>query len=75
MEINYIYIRERREQLGLTQKDMANKLHLGNASCYNKLENGVYRLKAEMLPELAKILKCRITKFFILKSAKTKQEV
>jgi len=65
MNINYAFLKERRLQLGLTQEQVAKKLNLCNASHYNKIENGVFALKAEMLPALAKILRCRMTKFFI----------
>jgi transcriptional regulator with XRE-family HTH domain len=64
MEINYKFIKERRKALKLTQEEVAERLNLCNSSHYCKIENGVYDLKAEMLPALSKILKCSITKFF-----------
>ena len=64
MEINYKFIKERRKALKLTQEEVAERLNLCNGSQYSKIERGEYRLRAEWLPVLAKILKCSITKFF-----------
>ncbi|EAD4096380.1 XRE family transcriptional regulator [Listeria monocytogenes] len=64
IEIDLKYIREKREFLGFSQKDMAAKLGFKNASTYLKYETGEYKIKAEMLPLLAKILKCNISNFF-----------
>ncbi|EAC8114329.1 TPA: helix-turn-helix transcriptional regulator [Listeria monocytogenes] len=71
IEIDLKYIREKRESLGFSQKDMAIKLGFKNASTYLKYETGEYKIKAEMLPLLAKILKCNISNFFTKNVAKT----
>ena len=65
MQLSLDYIRERRKSLNLTQKEMAEKLNLSSGAHYGKFENGVFKLKAEMLPALAKLLKCKIANFFI----------
>lgn len=64
MEINYKFIKERRKALKLTQEEVAERLNLCNGSQYSKIERGEYRLRAEWLPVLAKILRCSMTKFF-----------
>ncbi|MCR1897806.1 helix-turn-helix domain-containing protein [Irregularibacter muris] len=63
-QLNLAYIKERRIKLNLSQQELANKLGFKNASTYLKYENGDYLFKAEMLPELSTILKCKITNFF-----------
>ena len=65
-------IKERRKKNGFTQRQMADKLGLSNGSVYYKYESGAYALKAEMLPALAKILKCDINNFFKENISKTK---
>ncbi|EAC8843133.1 XRE family transcriptional regulator [Listeria monocytogenes] len=70
-EIDLKYIRDKRETLGYSQKDMAMKLGFKNASTYLKYETGEYKIKAEMLPLLAKILKCNIANFFTKNVSKT----
>ncbi len=65
MNINYAFLRERRKELKLTQEEIAEKLNICNGSQYSKIERGEYRLRAEWLPMLAKILKCSMSKFFI----------
>ena len=65
MIISLEALKERRLKLGLTQGDMAKKLELSNAGHYSKLERGEYKIKAELLPALAKALKCKITNFFM----------
>ena len=62
--LNLDYIAERRKELGLKQEDMAARLGMAGAPDYNKYENGVYKLKADMVPMLAKALKCPIEKIF-----------
>lgn len=62
--LNLSYIAARRKELGLKQEDMATKLGMAGAPDYNKYENGVYKLKAEMLPLLSHVLDCPIEKFF-----------
>ena len=58
---NLLYIVNRRKQLNFSQ---AQVLGFANASVYHKYETGEYKLKAEMLPMLAKALKCDVKKFF-----------
>lgn len=70
-QLNLDYIKERRIELGLSLKEVANELGFKNASTYLKYENGDYLFKAEMLPVLANILKCRIEIFFTTQIAKT----
>ncbi len=62
--LNLEYIAARRKELKLTQADMAEKLGMAGASDYNKYENGVYKLNAEMVPSVAKALDCPIEKNF-----------
>lgn len=62
--LNLDYIVERRKELGLKQEDMAARLGMAGAPDYSKYENGVYKLKAEMVPSLAKALDCPIEKIF-----------
>lgn len=71
MEIlNLQYIKKRRIELSKTLQELANLLGMKNASTYMKYENGTYAFKAEQLPKLAEVLKCKITDFFILNVAK-----
>ncbi|EJE1923341.1 helix-turn-helix transcriptional regulator, partial [Listeria monocytogenes] len=44
VEIDLKYIREKRESLGFSQKDMAIKLGFKNASTYLKYETGEYKI-------------------------------
>lgn len=63
-EFNLSYIAERREKLGYTQRYVAKSLGISNPAYY-RYEKGISRLRADMLPALAKILKVSIHKFFI----------
>ena len=58
------FIRNRRKELGITLLDMAEACGLKNAGNYYKYEVGIYKFDAEMLPVLAKKLKCGMGKFF-----------
>ena len=58
------YIKNRRNELGITLQEAANQLGMKNASTYMKYENGTYSFKAEQLPALAKTLNCKIANFF-----------
>lgn len=58
------YIKNRRIELNITLKEMAESLGFKNSSTYLKYENGDYSFKAEQLPLLAKSLKCKISDFF-----------
>lgn len=57
------FIRQRRADLELTCGEVAEKLGM-SASAYNRYERGLYKFDAEMLPMLAKALKCNIKNFF-----------
>lgn len=58
------FIKNRRIKLEKTLQDMADAVGMKNASTYMKYENGTYAFKAEHLPVLAKVLKCKIPDFF-----------
>lgn len=68
------FIKYRREQLGISRKNIAKLLGLSNASVYWKYEKGDYKFRAETLPKLAEILKCNTKNFFTSCSAKTEQK-
>ena len=61
---NLNYIANRRKELKLTSEDMAKALGFSNGSVYWKYEHGVYKLNADVLPLLAKALKCKISCFY-----------
>lgn len=65
LQLDLDYVRGRRLELGITQQQAAEKLGFKRASTYLKYESGVYELKAKHLPDLAKLLNCKITNFFI----------
>lgn len=58
------FIKNRRNDLGENLQEMADSMEMKNASTYMKYENGTYAFKAEHLPKLAKVLKCKIPDFF-----------
>lgn len=62
--MNLAFIASRRNELKLSQEKMANKLGFANASVYCKYERGEYKFKADILPALAKALKCKVKDFF-----------
>ena len=62
--LNLDFIKSRRTELGLSQSYMADKLGFSNSSVYWKYERGIYKFNAEMLPALAKVLKCNSQNFF-----------
>ncbi|MGE7915303.1 helix-turn-helix transcriptional regulator [Lysinibacillus xylanilyticus] len=68
---NLEYVKYRRLELNMTLQDAADAMGMKNASTYMKYENGTYAFRAEQLPLLAKIFKCKIENFFIKKVAKT----
>lgn len=70
-QLNLNYVKARRIELGLSLQEVANELGFKNASTYLKYENGDYLFKAEILPSLATILKCKIENFFTIQIAKT----
>lgn len=63
-KFNLAYIANRRKELKLTSEDMAKALGFSNGSVYWKYEHGVYKLNADILPLLAKTLKCQISYFY-----------
>lgn len=69
--LNLEYIKSRRIELGLSLQDVANELGFKNASTYLKYETGDYLFKAEILPILSNILKCKIENFFTCEIAET----
>lgn len=52
-------IKERREKLGLSQRDLAKKMNVSQATVA-MWETGVTSPIAKRLPILAKLLKCKI---------------
>lgn len=64
LKLDLEYIKSRRVELGVSSQTMADELGFKDASTYWKYENGEYKLRADMLPKIAKILKCRIENFF-----------
>lgn len=51
-------IKERREAIGMTQRKLAEALHI-TPTALNNWENGVAEPRAKMLPALARALKCK----------------
>lgn len=70
MVFSLAFLRKRRLELGMTQAEVAQKLHLSQPCHYNKMENGALKIKAEMLPALAKALRCKIQNFFVKNDTK-----
>lgn len=62
--LNLNFLRQERIRKGITLKTMANLLGLKTGANYYKYEVGIYDLKADMLPLLARKLNCPIEKFF-----------
>lgn len=65
------FIKNRRNELSKTLQEVADSMDMKNASTYMKYENGTYAFKAEHLPMLSKVLKCKISNFFNQNVAKT----
>lgn len=63
-KLNLEFIKNRRNEIGLSQQFIANELGFKNASTYLKYENGDYAFKAEALPLLAKVLDTELENFF-----------
>lgn len=81
LTLNLDFIKNRRNDLGISLQDMADRMRkinnnngFKNASTYKKYEDGDYKFDAEHLPLLAKILKCSISNFFVKDVAKTEME-
>lgn len=69
--VNLSLIKSARENKGLTQQTMANRLGLKDKSKYSRRENGVYSFQLEELPMLAEILDIPYENFFNLNIAKS----
>lgn len=70
-EFNLTYIADRRKELKLTTDEMAKSLGFSNGSVYWKYEHGVYKFNADILPLLAKALRCRVSCFYTSRLAET----
>lgn len=55
---------ERRQQLGLTQRYIADKLGIA-VSAYNAYENGQKSCSSKNAEQIAKILKTKVNKIFL----------
>jgi transcriptional regulator with XRE-family HTH domain len=66
--VNLDFIKERRIKKNITLQEMAEALGFKTATNYQKYEQGIYSLDANMLPILAKKLNCRIEDFFCKES-------
>lgn len=62
--LDLAFIKERRKRFGIPMREMAEHMHMSNASEYMKYENGTYAFKAKQLPLLAEALNCEISDFF-----------
>lgn len=63
-KVNLKFMKQRREELHITQKQMAKALGLSASSGYNHYENGNRRLTANLIPIIAKILRCSIEELY-----------
>ncbi len=63
-KFNLKAIKARRLALGLSTKEMADRMGFCGHSVYWKYESGVQRLRADMLPRLAVALNCKISDFY-----------
>ena len=63
-KINLKFIKQRREELGITQGQMAKELGLSTSSGYNHYENGNRRLTANLIPIIARVLQCSIEELY-----------
>lgn len=78
MELNLEFVADQRAKFNIPMQDMAVKLGFKNASTYLKYERGIYRFRADQLPDLADALHCAIEDFFtrnVAESTKKKKEV
>ena len=62
--LNLQYIKNRRQNLGFSQKEMANTLGLMTSEKYYRRESGQYSFKVSELPPLAKKLDIPIKKLY-----------
>lgn len=63
-KVNLKFIKTRREELHITQGQMAKALGLNAPSGYNHYENGHRRLTANVMPIIAKVLQCSIEELY-----------
>ncbi|CDF04922.1 dNA-binding helix-turn-helix protein [Megasphaera elsdenii CAG:570] len=63
-KVNLEFIKKRRKELHITQAEMATALGLSSSSGYNHYENGNRRFTANIMPMMAKILKCSIENLY-----------
>ncbi len=63
-KVNLKFMKQRREELHITQEQMAKALGLSASSGYNHYENGNRRLTANLIPIIAKILRCSIEELY-----------
>lgn len=63
-KFNLEFVKSRRQQLGLSMADVSETMGFKNSSAYWKYENGMHKFRADMIPLLAKILKCEPQNFF-----------
>ena len=63
-KVNLKFIKQRRKKLHITQGQMAKALGLSGSSGYNHYENGNRRLPANLIPIIAKVLRCSIEELY-----------
>jgi len=62
--VNLKFIKQRRQELKVSQEEMSDYLGFGGRSSYGPYELGNASFKAEHLPKLCQILKCSITELY-----------
>lgn len=55
-------IKEKREKLNITQKEMAKRLYVSNSK-YNKIENGLREPNFELLTRILKLLDINLDEY------------
>lgn len=60
MRINLPFIKQKREEIGLSMQDMAVLLGFKSAAAYYHYEKGERKFRADMLPILAHTFDCKI---------------
>lgn len=65
-EVKSLYqrLRDRREDMGITQEEMAEKLGFKSKNSYSLKERGLRRISIEEAIEIAKILDCPVEELF-----------
>lgn len=64
-KVNLKFVKQRREELHITQGEMAKALGLTTSSGYNHYENGNRRIDANLVPIIARVLKCSIEELYM----------